>query len=84
MSEQFIDAGALATRWGVSRNTALSYTRYRGFPAPLALSGSTLRWVLSEVQEWEAARKTAPVRRARLRPSGAVHTRPQPRPARTR
>lgn len=63
MNETFVDAQDLAERWGVSRQTALAYTRYRGFPSPLALSGRTLRWTLDEVVEWEKARKAQPVRR---------------------
>ena len=85
MSDHFIDAGDLAERWGVSRATALEYTRRRGFPAPLALSGATLRWTLSEVEAWEAARKADPVRRSRTRQSAAPKAvAPIVRAARTR
>ena len=82
----YVHAGVLAERWGVTRATALYYTRRRAFPPPLVLSGAVLRWSLVEVVEWENSRKADPVRRVRSRvrkPAPGV-LKPVPVPARSR
>ena len=43
----------LSERWGVTRRTANEYVRRHGFPAPLAFSGRTRRWLIDEVDAWE-------------------------------
>jgi len=79
MNEQknLLDAGDLAVRWGVTRATALSYTRRRAFPPPIGLSSKTLRWRMEQIAQWEESCQTQPVRRTtRKRAVAAPHVRP--------
>jgi len=43
----------------VSRTTLYVYRRERGFPQPLLIGGSRLRWRAEHVEEWLAAQPRA-------------------------
>jgi len=69
----------LAGRWGVSRDTARSYARLEGFPAPLVLTARTIRWPAVEVAAWEDARRAAErpdIQAGRCRPRRGSHEYP--------
>ena len=46
----------VAKRFGVSKDSIWRWTRNGGFPKPLKLGGSTTRWRLSDIEEWERHR----------------------------
>jgi len=44
----------LGERYGVHRTAIWRWVREGGFPAPIQLSKGCTRWLLSEVEKWEA------------------------------
>jgi len=71
LASDYLTLADLADRWGVTADTARRYTRQGGFPAPLALSRRTLRWLAEEVLAWERERRS--------RRSDVAPARPSPR-----
>jgi predicted DNA-binding transcriptional regulator AlpA len=59
----FVSLKDLAARWKVSVGTARNRTRTRGFPVALELGPRSLRWPLTEVQQWEQGARRERVRR---------------------
>lgn len=45
-------------RYTISRETIYKYMKDYGFPAQIKLTPGAARWLLSDVEAWEAARET--------------------------
>lgn len=55
VEQEFLTDRALATRYGVSRNTIWTWTRQGILPQPVRLGNACTRWRRSEVLQREAA-----------------------------
>jgi prophage regulatory protein len=54
--ERYLNIRELALRFGCHRNTIFNWVRDGAFPKPVKL-GCLSRWALSDVLEWETARR---------------------------
>ena len=62
---ELLDARALARRWSTSVRTIRRLIAGGGAPRPVRISARVIRWRLSEVRRWEAAREKAGTSQAR-------------------
>jgi eukaryotic-like serine/threonine-protein kinase len=58
--EDLASVREIADLFGVSRQTALRYTRHEAFPQPLGRVAAGPIWRLSDVQAWGAAHLPLP------------------------
>ncbi|MFX0541786.1 helix-turn-helix transcriptional regulator [Roseovarius sp. S4756] len=49
----YLSAEQVAMRFGVSKDTIWRWRRDGDFPAAVKLGGTTTRWRLSDIEEWE-------------------------------
>lgn len=49
----YLSVDQVARRFGVSKDTIWRWKRNGDFPAPVKLGGTTTRWRLAEIEEWE-------------------------------
>lgn len=60
MSEKkFVSIKFLQERYECSRETIYKYQKEYGFPKQYKLTPGAARWLLSDVEEWEAKRMAA-------------------------
>jgi len=52
----YVSANQLAQRWGVHPVTVWRWTADHKIPLPTKLSRGCTRWVLSQIEDWEASR----------------------------
>jgi predicted DNA-binding transcriptional regulator AlpA len=57
---EILGLAEIASHFDLSYSTALSWTRSRGFPAPIRTFKMGPAWLLSDIQDWK---KTANTRR---------------------
>lgn len=50
-----LTAAQVAARFGVTRKAVYTWIKRQGFPRPVHYGPQTPRWILGEVQAWEAA-----------------------------
>ncbi|MEI4235312.1 helix-turn-helix transcriptional regulator [Roseovarius sp. D22-M7] len=50
----YLSVEQVATRFGVSKDSIWRWTRNGDFPAPVKLRGTTTRWRLADIEEWES------------------------------
>lgn len=55
-NKKYVSVKFLMDRYEISRVTIYKYMRDYGFPKQHKLTPGAARWLLSEVEEWEAAR----------------------------
>lgn len=55
----YIPDTAVADRFSVSRATIWRWTQCGKFPKPVKLSPGCTRWLLSDVEQWEAKQREA-------------------------
>lgn len=49
----YLTVDQVAERFGVSKDTIWRWKRQDEFPRPVKLGGTTTRWRLSDIEEWE-------------------------------
>ncbi len=49
----YLSVDQVAHRFGVSKDSIWRWKRRGDFPAPVKLGGTTTRWRLSDIEEWE-------------------------------
>lgn len=49
----YLSAEQVAMRFGVSKDTIWRWKRDGDFPAAVKLGGTTTRWRLNDIEEWE-------------------------------
>lgn len=49
----YLSVEQVALRFGVSKDSIWRWKRRGDFPAPVKLGGTTTRWRLSDIEEWE-------------------------------
>lgn len=49
----YLSVDQVANRFGVSKDSIWRWKRNGNFPAPVKLGGTTTRWRLSDIEEWE-------------------------------
>lgn len=49
----YLSADQVAARFGVSKDTIWRWKRGGDFPAAVKLGGTTTRWRLGDIEEWE-------------------------------
>ena len=76
----FVSLKDLAARWKVSVGTARNRTCTVGFPVALDIGPRSLRWPLTEVEQWEQGARTERVRRI-VTAARPQHRTPQVHPA---
>lgn len=50
----YLSVEQVALRFGVSKDSIWRWKRKGDFPAPVKLGGTTTRWRLADIQEWES------------------------------
>ena len=50
----YLSVDQVAKRFGVSKDSIWRWKRNGDFPAPVKLGGTTTRWRLANIEEWEA------------------------------
>lgn len=50
----YLSVDQVALRFGVSKDTIWRWTRKGDFPGALKLGGTTTRWRLADIEDWEA------------------------------
>ena len=53
-SETYLSTAQVAKRYSVSVSAIYSWRRNSDFPKPIKLNGSTSRWPISALEEWES------------------------------
>lgn len=49
----YLSVEQVANRFGVSKDSIWRWKRNGDFPAPFKLGGTTTRWRLADIEEWE-------------------------------
>ena len=49
----YLSVDQVAERFGVSKDTIWRWKRQDEFPRPVKLGGTTTRWRLADIKEWE-------------------------------
>jgi len=57
-TKRYVSVKFLCERYGIVRETIYKYMKEYGFPAQHKLTPGSARWLLSEVEAWEAERGT--------------------------
>ena len=57
-AKHFVSVKFLMERYEISRETIYKYMKDYNFPAQIKLTPGAARWLLSEVEDWEAERGT--------------------------
>lgn len=55
--KKYVSVKFLMDRYEISRETIYKYMREYGFPKQVKLTPGAARWVLAEVEDWEAKRQ---------------------------
>ena len=50
----YLSVDQVAQRFGVSKDSIWRWKRQDEFPRPVKLGGTTTRWRLSDIEEWES------------------------------
>jgi len=50
----YLNVDQVAKRFGVSKDTIWRWKRQNEFPAPVKLGGTTTRWRLADIEDWES------------------------------
>ena len=50
----YLSVDQVAHRFGVSKDSIWRWKRRGDFPRPVKLGGTTTRWRLSDIEDWEA------------------------------
>ena len=59
-SEKYLSTAQVAERYGVSQSAILRWRKTaEDFPTPIKLAGSSTRWRLSALEQWEAQQAEA-------------------------
>jgi prophage regulatory protein len=56
-ARKFLTDKLTASRYGISRPTLWRWVGNGNFPAPIKLSAGCTRWLLSDLEAWEADKK---------------------------
>jgi len=59
MADTYLSDIQLAARYNVHRATPWRWVQTGQFPKPVNLTPGCTRWKLSDIEAWEASRKTA-------------------------
>lgn len=62
----YFSVDQLADRFGVSKDSIWRWKRKGQFPMPVKLGGTTTRWRLADIEEWERAACQSVCRPAKL------------------
>ena len=55
ITETFLTTDQVTARYSISRSALFHWRKTApGFPAPIKLNGTSPRWRLSELEQWEA------------------------------
>lgn len=52
----YLSANQIAARYGIDKATPWRWSAHGDFPKPVQISSGCTRWILSEVEAWDAAR----------------------------
>ena len=57
--DRFLTRSEVEAKVGLKKDALYARIRDAGFPPPVSLGAQTVRWRLSEVQDWMDSRQTA-------------------------
>lgn len=57
--KKYVSVKFLMDRYEISRETIYKYMREYGFPKQVKLTPGAARWVLADVEKWEAERQAS-------------------------
>ena len=58
-SENYLSTTEVAERYSVAKSTIYSWRKHSDFPKPIKLNGSTARWPVSTLEDWESRQAMA-------------------------
>jgi len=66
----YLSVDQVAKRFFVSKDTIWRWTRNGDFPKPVRLGGSTTRWRLADIEDWEVRRPCCLITELTFAPDG--------------